>query len=70
MTFKPSRFEGGGMRYLRFRRWLDEMIDLAGGLERVVFEEVRRQQLKPDGSCWAPMDGMFPWVAPSQARQR
>ena len=42
MTFKPSRFEGGGMRYLRFRRWLDEMIDLAGGLERVVFEEVRR----------------------------
>ena len=22
ITFKPSRFEGGGMRYLRFRRWL------------------------------------------------
>ena len=20
--FKPQRFEGGGMRYLRFKRWL------------------------------------------------
>ncbi len=42
MTFKPSRFEGGGMRYLRFQRWLDEVNDLVGSLERVVFEEVRR----------------------------
>ena len=41
MTFKPSRFEGGGMRYLRFRRWLDEVAALAGCLARVVFEEVR-----------------------------
>lgn len=23
-SFKPSRFEGGGMRYLRFKRWLTE----------------------------------------------
>ena len=22
--FRPTRFEGGGMRYLRFERWLDE----------------------------------------------
>ncbi|MCA4907731.1 MAG: hypothetical protein ING96_14170 [Roseomonas sp.] len=42
VTFKPSRFEGGGMRYLRFRHWLDEVNDLVGSLERVVFEEVRR----------------------------
>ena len=42
VTFKPSRFEGGGMRFLRFRRWLDEVNDLVGSLERVVFEEVRR----------------------------
>ena len=41
MTFKPSRFEGGGMRYLRFHHWLGEMAWLARGLERVVFEEVR-----------------------------
>lgn len=25
MSFKPGRFEGGGMRYLRFRRWLAEL---------------------------------------------
>jgi hypothetical protein len=42
MTFRPSRFEGGGMRFLRFRSWLDEVGDLSGGLLRVVFEEVRR----------------------------
>jgi hypothetical protein len=42
LTFKPTRFEGGGMRYLRFRGWLDEVADLSGGLARVVFEEVRR----------------------------
>jgi hypothetical protein len=41
MTFKPSRFEGGGMRYLRFRHWLGEIAWLARGLERVVFEAVR-----------------------------
>ncbi|MBX6376491.1 MAG: hypothetical protein IRZ13_19980 [Acetobacteraceae bacterium] len=41
MTFRPSRFEGGGMRYLRFRGWLGEVAGLSGGLARVVFEEVR-----------------------------
>jgi len=42
MTFKPTRFEGGGMRYLRFRRWLAEIASLSGGLTRITFEEVRR----------------------------
>ena len=41
MTFRPSRFEGGGMRYLRFRAWLTEVSRLARGIDRVVFEEVR-----------------------------
>jgi Holliday junction resolvasome RuvABC endonuclease subunit len=46
--FKPQRFEGGGMRYLRFKRWLDEVQDLAAsgspltGLGAIFFEEVRR----------------------------
>lgn len=39
-SFKPGRFEGGGMRYLRFQRWLDEMAER--GLQGVWFEEVRR----------------------------
>jgi hypothetical protein len=42
IEFKPSRFEGGGMRYLRFKKWLDEINQLTNGINRVYFEEVRR----------------------------
>ena len=49
ITFKPSRFEGGGMRYLRFHGWLREMLNLAGPIDRIVFEEVRRH-LSTDSS--------------------
>ena len=43
LTFKNDRYQGGGMRYLRFSRWLDDMKGLAGGtLTEVYFEEVRR----------------------------
>lgn len=44
-SFKPQRFEGGGMRFLRFQRWLKEIISPSGSaklVDRVVFEEVRR----------------------------
>ena len=41
-SFKPGRFEGGGMRYLRFRGWLAEMLAGAGDIGAVYFEEVRR----------------------------
>ena len=40
-TFKPGRFEGGGMRYLRFVRWLDDLMRFAGPISVVYFEEVR-----------------------------
>lgn len=39
--FRPGRFEGGGMRWLRFRKWLDGMADNHGPVEAVYFEEVR-----------------------------
>jgi Holliday junction resolvasome RuvABC endonuclease subunit len=52
VSFKSQRFEGGGMRYLRFGRWLDEMLALSGSesdaptdsavIGAVYFEEVRR----------------------------
>lgn len=38
--FQTGRYEGGGMRYLRFTRWLDELA--AHQLGAVYFEEVRR----------------------------
>ena len=41
-TFKPQRFEGGGMRYLRFRKWLTEIKQSSDGIDAVYFEEVRR----------------------------
>ena len=40
--FKPQRFEGGGMRYLRFKRWLTEVKQCADGIDAVFMEEVRR----------------------------
>ena len=42
VSFKPRRFEGGGMRYLRFKRWLAETHQVSGGIQAVYFEEVRR----------------------------
>ena len=41
-SFKPSRYEGGGMRYLRFKRWLSDTRHLANEIHCVYFEEVRR----------------------------
>lgn len=42
-SFTPRRFEGGGMRYLRFGRWLNEVQSgQVGGIGAVWFEEVRR----------------------------
>ena len=43
-AFKPGRYEGGGMRFLRFKRWLNELHGLAPALGTVYFEEVRRHQ--------------------------
>jgi hypothetical protein len=54
--FRPQRFEGGGMRFLRFHRWLTELIQASApstalAIDQVVFEEVRRQgplEVKPN----------------------
>ncbi len=42
IEFRPGRHEGGGMQWLRFRKWLTEMHDEHGPIEAVYFEEVRR----------------------------
>lgn len=41
-SFKPGRFEGGGMRFLRFTQWLDEMLKALKKIDAIYFEEVRR----------------------------
>ena len=40
--FKPQRFEGGGMRFLRFKRWLTDIKQCNDGIDALHFEEVRR----------------------------
>lgn len=40
-NFKPSRYDGGGMRFVKFRKWLNEL-KAAYPIDGVVFEEVRR----------------------------
>ena len=42
MSFRPGRFDGGGMRYLRFTNWLIEVDRLSGPIAAIWFEEVRR----------------------------
>lgn len=41
-SFKPGRYDGGGMRYLRFTNWLTELDRLSGPISAIWFEEVRR----------------------------
>lgn len=42
LSLKPSRYDGGGMRFVRFRKWLDQLDVDAGPIATVHFEEVRR----------------------------
>jgi hypothetical protein len=42
VCFRPGRFDGGGMRYLRFTNWLTEIDRLSGPIGAIWFEEVRR----------------------------
>ena len=41
VEFKSGRFEGGGMRFLRFKHWLDEVRRFAEPIEGIWLEEVR-----------------------------
>jgi len=40
-SFKTRRFEGGGMPFLRFKRWLTDFKALLGAIDAIYFEEVR-----------------------------
>jgi len=42
VSFRSSRYDGGGMRYVRFRSWLDQLDEDAGPLTEIHYEEVRR----------------------------
>lgn len=40
----PGRHEGGGMRFLRCRRYLRELLDSLGPVDALAYEEVRRHR--------------------------
>jgi hypothetical protein len=40
VQFRPGRHEGGGMPFLRFRAWLQELDEAVDGIDAVFFEEV------------------------------
>ena len=42
VSFRPSRYDGGGMRYLRFRNWLKQLAAGGDAIAAVYFEEIRR----------------------------
>ena len=42
ISFKNDRWQGGGMRFLKFNRFLGELNENAGLISMVFFEEVRR----------------------------
>jgi crossover junction endodeoxyribonuclease RuvC len=42
VEFRNDRWQGGGMRFLRFKNWLTEIKQVAGDLDAVFIEEVRR----------------------------
>ena len=42
--FSLKRHEGGGLRYLRFRYFLDHLKESCGPFEQIVYEKVRRHK--------------------------
>ena len=42
LSLRSNRFEGGGMRYLRFKHWLDEILAVTKQINYIYFEEVNR----------------------------
>ncbi|WP_342270112.1 crossover junction endodeoxyribonuclease RuvC [Rickettsia endosymbiont of Orchestes rusci] len=40
-NFKTNSFEGGGMVFLRFKKWLVDLKNSEGGFDEIYFEQVR-----------------------------
>jgi len=40
--FKHDRWQGGGMRYLKFKHWLEQMLLTVERIDVIYYEEVRR----------------------------
>ena len=52
-SFMPRRFEGGGMRYLRFKRWITEIKRSADAVDAVFFP---RRLVLGDMALWLELE--------------
>ena len=57
-SFKLGRFDGAGMRFLRFKRWLTELKS-GEGIDVVHFEEVRRHLGADAARCYGGFFGVL-----------
>ena len=57
VSFRPSRYDGGGMRYLRFTNWLTELDQLSGPIAAIWYEEVRRHVGTDAAHVYGGLDG-------------
>jgi hypothetical protein len=53
-SFKPGRYDGGGMRYLRFTNWLTEIDRLSGPISTIWYEVCLGFVASPVGPVPAP----------------
>lgn len=44
--FKHRKFEGGGMCFLRFEAWINEIHNVSGGFKAIYFKDAKIQNLK------------------------
>lgn len=58
-VFQQDRFSGGGMRFLKFRNWLDAMNTIEHGIAEICFEEVRRHLGTDAAHVYGGMLGML-----------
>ncbi len=42
VEFKNDRYSGGGMRFLKFKNWLNGTLKTVGNIDAIYFEEVRK----------------------------
>lgn len=57
-TCKPNRYDGGGIRYLKFRGHLNETYN-AYKFERVAYEEVRQRQYPDAAHVYGGLQAML-----------
>jgi Holliday junction resolvasome RuvABC endonuclease subunit len=58
ISFKPKRFEGGGMRVLRFKNWLHETIT-QNNIQVIYYEEVRRHMGTDAAHIYGALEGQI-----------